>query len=134
MKPKSLPSRLFERNSAAESAERRNSCAAKYERHLDSMDQSPSDDSRPNEKAKRDINFTLLKERYEPLIEDGAKEEKKRRKKESYKKAKKNVGKVLRTTWKCLMLGLYNFALAYSTPITMAATFVPDFHTSRERT
>lgn len=53
------------------------------------MDQSPSDDSRPNEKAKRDINFTFLKERYEPLIEDEAKEEKKRRKKESYKKAKK---------------------------------------------
>lgn len=45
-----------------------------------------------------------------------------------------NVGKALRATWKCLMLGLYNFALGYSTPITVAATFVPDFHPGRNRT
>lgn len=45
-----------------------------------------------------------------------------------------NVGKALRSTWKCLMLGLYSFALGYSTPITVAATFVPDFHPSRNRT
>lgn len=42
-----------------------------------------------------------------------------------------NVGKALRATWKCLMLGLYNFALGYSTPITVAATFVPDYHPGR---
>lgn len=45
-----------------------------------------------------------------------------------------NVGKALRTTWKYMMLGLYNFALSYSTPITVAATFVPDFHPGRNRT
>ncbi|KAM4712632.1 required for drug-induced death protein 1-like [Anableps anableps] len=134
MKPKSLPFRLFDTNSAAVSGEKRNSCAAKYQRHVDSVDQPASDDSRPNEKAKKDLNFTFLSERYELLVDDEAKEEKKKRKKENYKKVKKNVGKALRATWKCLMLGLYNFALAYSTPITVAATFVPDFHTSRDRT
>ncbi|XP_021174524.2 uncharacterized protein C1orf115 [Fundulus heteroclitus] len=134
MKPKSYPSRLFDRNSAAVSGERGNSCAARYQRHVDSVDQACSEDSGPNEKAKRDLNFTFRPERYEPLTDDEAKEEKKKRKKESYKKVKKNVGKALRTTWKCLMLGLYNFALAYSTPITVAATFVPDFHPSRDRT
>ncbi|XP_054876031.1 required for drug-induced death protein 1-like isoform X2 [Poeciliopsis prolifica] len=92
MKPKSFPSRLFDRNSSG------------------------------------------ISERYEPLIDDDAKAEKKKRKKEKHKKVKKNVGKALRTTWKCLMLGLYNFALAYSTPIAAAATFVPDFHPSRNRT
>lgn len=45
-----------------------------------------------------------------------------------------NVGKALRSTWKCLMLGLYNFALCYSTPATVAATFVPDFSPARNRT
>ncbi|XP_038127074.1 uncharacterized protein C1orf115-like [Cyprinodon tularosa] len=134
MKPKSLPSRLFDRDSAALSGERTKSCAAKYQRHVDSVDQSSSNDGTINEKAKRDLNFTFLQERYEPLRDDEAKEEKKRKKKENYKKVKKNVGKALRTTWKCLMLGLYNFALAYSTPITVAATFVPDFHPSRDRT
>lgn len=42
-----------------------------------------------------------------------------------------NVGKALRITWRCLVLGLYNFALGYSTPITVAATFAPDFHPGR---
>ncbi|MED6268718.1 hypothetical protein CHARACLAT_025217 [Characodon lateralis] len=134
MKPKSFPSQQFDRNSAALSGERRSSGAAKYQRYVDSVDQASSNESRPNKKAKRDLNFTFLTERYEPLIDDEAKEEQKKRKKESYKKVKKNVGKALRTTWKCLMLGLYNFALAYSTPITVAATFVPDFHPSRDRT
>ncbi|XP_054876030.1 required for drug-induced death protein 1-like isoform X1 [Poeciliopsis prolifica] len=134
MKPKSFPSRLFDRNSSGISGERRNSCAAKYQRQVDSVDQPPSDDSSRNEKAKKDLNFTFLPERYEPLIDDDAKAEKKKRKKEKHKKVKKNVGKALRTTWKCLMLGLYNFALAYSTPIAAAATFVPDFHPSRNRT
>lgn len=43
-----------------------------------------------------------------------------------------NVGKALRCTWKCLKLGLYNFALGYSTPIMMAAAFVPDYHQGRD--
>uniref|UniRef100_UPI0037E848E2 required for drug-induced death protein 1-like n=1 Tax=Semicossyphus pulcher TaxID=241346 RepID=UPI0037E848E2 len=136
MKPKSLPSRFFDLNSAA--AETLNIRAAKYQRHVDCVDHSDSqpeaDDSRQN-KCHRDIHFAFLPERYETLMDDEAhakaKEEKKKRKKEKYKKVKKNVGKAMRATWKCLMLGLYNFALGYSTPITVAATFVPDFHPGR---
>lgn len=148
MKPKSLPSRLFQRDSAAvASGESLSMSAAKYQRHVDCVDhperpdqsfhndgQQAADSSGRNEKT----HFSFLPERYEPLIDDEAKakakEEKKKRKKENYKKVKKNVGKALRSTWKCLMLGLYSFALGYSTPITVAATFVPDFHLSRNRT
>lgn len=149
MKPKSLPSMLLDRNSAAETL---NSQAAKYERHVDCVDhhqeslhhsghsdhRPAEDNSRQIEKSRREIHFAFLPERYKPLIDEEAqvkaKEEKKKRKKEQYKKVKKNVGKALRATWKCLMLGLYNFALGYSTPITVAATFVPDFHPGRNTT
>ncbi|XP_063351608.1 required for drug-induced death protein 1-like [Pelmatolapia mariae] len=152
MKPKSLPSRLFQRDSpAAASGESPSRSAAKYERHVDCIDhpemldpslsndgQQTADSSRQHEKCHRETLFAFLPERYEPLVDDEAKakakEEKKKKKKENYKKVKKNVGKALRSTWKCLMLGLYSFALGYSTPITVAATFVPDFHPSRNRT
>ncbi|XP_051264801.1 uncharacterized protein C1orf115-like [Dicentrarchus labrax] len=148
MKPRSIPSRLFDRNMSV--AETLNVRAAKYQRHVDCADlqESPHpsgpDDSRPEadnsrqNEGQREIHFAFLPERYEPLMDDEAqvkaKEEKKKRKKEQYKKVKKNVGKALRATWKCLMLGLYNFALGYSTPITVAATFVPDFHPGRNTT
>ncbi|XP_037607258.1 uncharacterized protein C1orf115-like [Sebastes umbrosus] len=138
MKPKSLPSRLFDRRSASDET------PAKYQRHVDhqeSLYHSDHNDSQPvadgsglNEKSHRQVHFAFLPERYEPLVDEEAKEEKKKRKKEKYKKVKKNVGKALRCTWKCLMLGLYNFALGYSTPITVAATFVPDFHPGRNTT
>ncbi|XP_056219246.1 required for drug-induced death protein 1-like [Seriola aureovittata] len=151
MKPKSLPSRFFNRNSAAASGETLSIGATKYQRHVDCMDppeseenpdckdnQPVKDNSRQNEKSHREIHFAFLSERYEPLTDDEAQvkteEEKKKKKKEKYKKVKKNVGKALRSTWKCLMLGLYHFALGYSTPITVAATFVPDFHPGRNRT
>lgn len=39
-----------------------------------------------------------------------------------------NVGKALRYSWKCLMLGLQNFTVGYSTPLSAAASIVPDFH------
>ncbi|CAJ1078419.1 uncharacterized protein C1orf115-like isoform X1 [Xyrichtys novacula] len=138
MKPKSLPSRLFNINSTA--AETLNLRAAKYQRHVDCVDhpdssQPVAENSRQTEKCHREIHFGFLPERYDMLVDDEAqakaKEEKKEKKKEKYKKVKKNIGKAMRATWKCLMLGLYNFALGYSTPITVAATFVPDFHPGR---
>lgn len=150
MKPKSLASRLFDRNSAA-AAQALDVGAAKYQRFGDCVDQTEKSNqsfcdnvknvaanSRQNEKPQKQVHFTLMQEMYEPLVDDEArvkaKQEKKQKKKENYKKVKKNVGKALHYTWKCLMLGLYNFALGYSTPITVAATFVPDFHQSRDRT
>ncbi|XP_029318504.1 uncharacterized protein C1orf115-like [Cottoperca gobio] len=141
MKHKSLPSRLFDRYSA--SGETLNVRAVKYHRHVDHQEsashsgQSLDDNSRQDEKSHREVHFAFHPERYEPLVDDEAQvrtEEKKKRKKEKYKKVRKNVGKALRSTWKCLMLGLYNFALGYSTPITVAAAFVPDFHPGRNTT
>ncbi|XP_034383267.1 uncharacterized protein C1orf115-like [Cyclopterus lumpus] len=139
MKPKSLPSRLFDGNSA--SGATLNARAAKYQRHVDQQEslypfghndsQPGRENDRQNERSHREVHFAFRPERYEPLVDEEAKEEKKKRRKEKYKKVKKNAGKALRCTWKCLMLGLYNFALGYSTPIVVAATFVPDFHPGR---
>ncbi|XP_076026643.1 required for drug-induced death protein 1-like [Genypterus blacodes] len=132
MKPKSFPSRLFYRNTPTPDETGR----SKFQQHVDSVDQQEEGSAAHSGKSHRDVHFAFLPERYEPLMEEAevsAKEEKKKRKKEKYKKVKKNVGKALRSSWKYLMLGLYNFSMSYTTPIAMAATFVPDFHPSRNR-
>ncbi|XP_008299659.1 uncharacterized protein C1orf115-like [Stegastes partitus] len=144
MKPKAIASRLFNRNSKV--ADSLNVQAAKYQQHVDlitgdhperSDQTSQGDGSCRQKKCHKEVHFAFLKENYEPLIEDEArvraKEEKKQKKKENYEKVKKNFGQALRYTWKCLMLGLHNFALGYSTPITVAAAFGPDFHQDRDR-
>ncbi|KAM4633226.1 uncharacterized protein ACJ7VT_016676 [Polymixia lowei] len=146
MKPKSLAARLFDRSTVA-SGETQNVSAAKYQRQVDCVDHQENtaysdsqqvENARQKEKFHREIHFAFLPERYEPLEENEeaqvrAKEERKKKRKEKYNKVKKNVGKALHASWKCLMLGLYNFALGYSTPITAAATFVPEFHPGRTR-
>ncbi|CAN9507432.1 unnamed protein product [Ophioblennius macclurei] len=152
MKPKSLPSRLFSRQSSASSsaASETVNVTGKYQRHVDCVDHissSSSSSSEDNQQVAessvhsenylRELQFAFQPDKYEVLRDDDEdkvkrKEEKKRKKKENYKKVKKNVGKALRATWKCFMLGLYNFSLGYSTPITTAATFVPDFRPERD--
>ncbi|XP_051735341.1 uncharacterized protein C1orf115 [Ctenopharyngodon idella] len=105
----------------------------RYRRQVDTGAPEQSLDQ-PEEKRPRALPFTVLQERspYEPLVENDSqhklKEEKKAKKKEKYKKYKKNVRKALRYSWKCLMLGLQNFTVGYSTPLSAAATIVPDFH------
>ncbi|CAN9507431.1 unnamed protein product [Ophioblennius macclurei] len=148
MKPKSLPSRLFSRQSSSSSAssQTQSVSAAKYQRHVDCVDHlssssssssSSENSSKHRENYLRELKFAFQPDKYEILREEDEdkvkkKEEKKQRKKENYKKVKKNVGKALRSTWKCFMLGMYNFAMAYTTPINMAGTFVPDFHQGRD--
>ncbi|XP_028295873.1 uncharacterized protein C1orf115-like [Gouania willdenowi] len=140
MKPKLFQtSRLLDRNAAVESGHTLRMSAAKYERHVDcleqtSLEETQQDNSGHNGKRHRELQFAFQPEKYELLMDDEEKEEKRRKKKEKYKKVKKNVGKALRVTWKCLMLGLYNFALGYSTPVTAAATLVTDVHRGRNRT
>ncbi|KAJ8009717.1 hypothetical protein DPEC_G00094440 [Dallia pectoralis] len=91
------------------------------------------------DKCAREIHWAFLPDRYEPLSEDDdegrqrAKEEKKKKKKRKYKKVKKNVGKALRYSWKCFMLGLHSMAASYATPLTTVATLVPEFHAEWNR-
>nr|XP_020516967.1 uncharacterized protein C1orf115-like [Labrus bergylta] len=89
--------------------------------------------SKKHQKTSKEVYFSVLPDRYEPLIEEEEeeeeeeetaeerrrrKEEKKRKKKKKYKKYRKNVGKALRFSWRCLMLGLQNMASTYSTPLS----------------
>ncbi|XP_057678605.1 required for drug-induced death protein 1-like [Corythoichthys intestinalis] len=117
MKPVGVPRRPRHRDAEAG--------GASYRRHVDSAEAE-------RHRKRREVHLAFRAERYQPLVEEDVKEEKKT-KKEKYKRVKKNVGKALRSTWKCLMLGLYNFALGYSTPVTAAATFVPHFTPGRNR-
>eukprot|EP00063_Salmo_salar_P086294 XP_014061129.1 PREDICTED: uncharacterized protein C1orf115 homolog [Salmo salar] len=148
MKPKSLVLRLFDNTESL--SVRQVEKGARYHRQVDCSDQHETpapnytrgpqveDGGRKKEKCATEIHFTFLPERYEPLVEEDegrqrAKEEKKNKKKQKYKKVKKNVGKALRYSWKCLMLGLHSMAAGYSTPLTAAATLVPEFHAGRDR-
>ncbi|XP_011489991.1 uncharacterized protein C1orf115 [Oryzias latipes] len=131
MKPKSLQ-RLFDRNSAEAFGQ-----AAKYRRHVDHEEQSSCEETAEDgeeKKEQRGTPFAFQQEKYEQLMDDDAKEERKKKKKENYKKVKKNVGKALRITWKCFMLGLYNFALGYAAPVTVTAAFGPDSNLGINRT
>ncbi|XP_061668439.1 required for drug-induced death protein 1 [Syngnathoides biaculeatus] len=119
MKPKGAPRRRPRHRDAA---------AASYRRRVDRAE----DEQRPH-KQPQGARLTLRAERYRPLVEQEAEEEK-QTKKEKYKKVHKNVGKALKSTWKCLMLGLYNFALGYAAPIAAVAAFVPEFGPARNRT
>ncbi|CAJ1087457.1 uncharacterized protein C1orf115-like [Xyrichtys novacula] len=101
--------------------------------------------NRKHQKTSKEVYFAILPDRYEPLIEEEEeeeeiqetqeerrrrKEEKKRKKKKKYKKYRKNVGKALRFSWRCLMAGLQSMASTYSTPISAMSTVVTEVHRS----
>ncbi|KAK5891000.1 hypothetical protein CgunFtcFv8_018298 [Champsocephalus gunnari] len=81
-------------------------------------------ETKKKKQTSKEVCFSVLPDRYEPLIEEEEeetqeerrkrKEEKKRRKTKRYKKIRKNVGKALRVSWRCLVLGLQNMVAVYS--------------------
>ncbi|XP_076026840.1 required for drug-induced death protein 1-like [Genypterus blacodes] len=105
-------------------------------------DEAPSAMKR---RTQKDVHFSVLPDKYEPLIEEEEeeeetpqerrrrKEEKKRKKKEKYKKYRKNVGKALRFTWRCLVAGLQSVASSYATPLSTVATLATEAHRAADR-
>ncbi|XP_033996300.1 uncharacterized protein C1orf115-like [Trematomus bernacchii] len=98
-------------------------------------------ETKKKKQTSKEVCFSVLPDRYEPLIEEEEeetqeerrkrKEEKKRRKTKRYKKIRKNVGKALRLSWRCLMLGLQNMAAVYSTPSSALSTVVSEVQRSK---
>ncbi|KAM4560346.1 required for drug-induced death protein 1 [Odontesthes bonariensis] len=97
-------------------------------------DGAPSAGKKP-QKTSKEVYFSVLPDKYEPLIEEEErdeseeerqrrKEEKKRKRRKRCKKYRKNVGKALRYSWRCLLAGLQNMASTYSTPLSAVATVV----------
>ncbi|XP_010749805.1 uncharacterized protein C1orf115 [Larimichthys crocea] len=94
-------------------------------------DAAPSAEKK-QQKTSKEVYFSVLPDKYEPLIEEveeetpeerrKRKEEKKRKKKQRYKRYRKNVGKALRFSWRCLLAGLQNMSMGYSTPATAVST------------
>ncbi|XP_033933640.1 required for drug-induced death protein 1-like [Pseudochaenichthys georgianus] len=98
-------------------------------------------ETKKKKQTSKEVCFSVLPDRYEPLIEEEEeetqeerrkrKEEKKRRKTKRYKKIRKNVGKALRVSWRCLVLGLQNMAAVYSTPSSALSTVVSEVQRSK---
>ncbi|XP_072235242.1 required for drug-induced death protein 1 [Leuresthes tenuis] len=92
-------------------------------------DGAPSGGKKP-QKTSKEVYFCVLPDKYEPLIEEEErdetaeerqrrKEEKKRKRRKRCKKYRKNVGKALRYSWRCLLAGLQNMMPAYSAVATV---------------
>ncbi|XP_026104372.1 LOW QUALITY PROTEIN: uncharacterized protein C1orf115 homolog [Carassius auratus] len=91
---------------------------------------------RVNEKKKsaKQAHIAFLPEKYQPLVEDDTdppRDDHIKKKHDKYKKLRKNMGKALRYSWECLVVGLQNLSTAYSMPLGATATIVPDIHRAR---
>lgn len=101
--------------------------------------QPSSSPSKSKLKTSKDVHFCVLPDKYEPLVEERdeeeeredaeerrrRKEEKKRKKKMRYKKYRKNAGKALRFSWRCLLAGLQSMVPVYMGPMAAAASVIP---------
>ncbi|XP_061074695.1 required for drug-induced death protein 1 [Conger conger] len=88
------------------------------------------------ERCSKKVHVAFLPERYEPLIEEDeikavTKQDRKLKKKEKYKRYRKNVRKALRFSWKCLVVGLQSFAASYSTPVSAATVLMTNPNRTR---
>ncbi|KAL2098725.1 hypothetical protein ACEWY4_005205 [Coilia grayii] len=91
-----------------------------------------------DKKCSKEVHIAFLPDKYEPLKEETdikvkSKEEELEKRRKKYKKFRKNVGKAVRFSWKCLVAGLQSFSAAYSTPLSAAATIIPDMHRAHPR-
>lgn len=104
-------------------------------------EQTPINSPKSKHKTSKDVHFCVLPDKYEPLIEERddedseerrrRKEEKKRKNKIKYKKYRKNMGKALRFSWRCLIAGLQSMVPVCSGPMGAAATVVTTANTGR---
>ncbi|XP_051723071.1 required for drug-induced death protein 1 [Ctenopharyngodon idella] len=87
------------------------------------------------EKSAKQVHIAFLSEKYQPLVEedvvDQPRDDNIKKKQHKCKSLRKNVGKALRYSWKCLVVGLQNLSTAYSMPLGVAATIVPDIQRTR---
>ncbi|XP_047211775.1 protein PXR1-like [Girardinichthys multiradiatus] len=93
-------------------------------------------EGKKQQKTSKEVYFCVLPDKYEPLIEESEerdeteeerrrrKEEKKRKRKKRCKKCRKNICKVLRFSWRCLLAGMQSMASTYSTPLSAVPTVI----------
>ncbi|XP_062863600.1 required for drug-induced death protein 1 [Trichomycterus rosablanca] len=92
---------------------------------------------RRREKSAKQVHFAVLPEKYEPLQEEQTADktvEESCEKQHKYKQFRKNFGKALRYSWKCLVVGLQSFSTAYSGPLSAATTLVSEVQRPMART
>ncbi|KAK2878372.1 hypothetical protein Q8A67_019163 [Cirrhinus molitorella] len=86
-------------------------------------------------KSAKQVHIAFLPEKYQPLVEDDVVDQPRddsiKKKQDKYKKLRKNMGKALRYSWKCLVVGLQNLSTAYSMPLGVGATIVPDIQRAK---
>ncbi|XP_076156092.1 required for drug-induced death protein 1 [Alosa pseudoharengus] len=91
------------------------------------------------EKCSKEVHFAFLPDKYEQLKEEfdnskvKSKEEELEKRRQKYKQIRKNVGKAVRFSWKCLVVGLQTFASVYSTPLSAASTIIPEMNRAHPR-
>ncbi|XP_008323580.1 uncharacterized protein C1orf115 [Cynoglossus semilaevis] len=86
------------------------------------------------QKSSKEVYFSVLPDRYVPLIEEEEEEHrrrKKEKKKRKQKKWKKNIGKALRFSLRSLLLGLQNMAMIPTSPFTAATTLGMELNRKR---
>uniref|UniRef100_A0A8C1AWK3 Uncharacterized protein n=1 Tax=Cyprinus carpio carpio TaxID=630221 RepID=A0A8C1AWK3_CYPCA len=91
-------------------------------------------------KSAKQAYIAFLPEKYQPLVEDDIvdlpRDDNIKKIQDKYKMLPsidclQNMGKALRKSWKCLVVGLQNLSTAYAMPLGATATIVSDIHRAR---
>ncbi|XP_061779489.1 uncharacterized protein [Nerophis lumbriciformis] len=83
------------------------------------------------EKTSKEVYFSVLPDKYQPLIEDEGMEERpeerlrrKEERKKRRKKYRKNLKKVCTFSWRCLLYGLQGLTASCSMPLATMAVVI----------